>query len=285
MDDWFWAGLYGRRHSQVDGDAFYRALVRDQPGASCFSNARRFVEHYAALRERALERPTAAGDTLVPKPAVWPAPEGHFTNFVRLPRARLPADIVPGARRLRCSLPSNPRFTIVEPLQVGLDRLAQTFTASVGSSASWDGHLVVVKIYQDSLAENDWLRGSTSPGYLQELESEGAPEDWKPLWHSAANEAAAYEHLEVLQGSVLPWYHGVFDVSALWLPASRAQPVARFDLPSGESAYGLVIERLHAPTLYDIASGMRDPSVDRGLLWTTRYKDLVGSPIQCSSTA
>jgi hypothetical protein len=98
----------------------------------------------------------------------------------------------------------------VESLVTGANRLSQTLKARVVSPRAPDERLVVVKICQDSLGKVDWFLPPPSPEELSQLETAPMPGDWKPLWYKAANEAAAYEHLEVLQGSVLPWFFGVF---------------------------------------------------------------------------
>jgi hypothetical protein len=193
--DWFWSGTYGRHHSQEFAHAWHESMTGDpDPPISAFSNARLHAEHCAALRERALDRPTAVGDTLIPTPAVWPAEDGYF-------------------------LPPDAKFEIAECLQVGPERFSQTFTARVVSSEVLDEHFVVLKIYQDSLGKNQYLDPPPSLKDLAELEPIQASDD--SLQYIAATEAAAYQHLEVLQGSVLPWFCGTFSVGSLILSRRR----------------------------------------------------------------
>jgi hypothetical protein len=211
MSEWFRVGVDGRQHSQAYSDAFYDSLVHDQP-PRLFDNYRLWAEHYAALRERALECPTAVGDTLIPKPAIWPAEDGYFTNFLRLPKATLPPDVWLPAKRPHVPLPPDAKLEIAECLQVGPERFSQTFRARVVSSEVLHEHFVVLKIYQDSLGQN----GLEPPPPLEVLERwETMPSPRKSLRYSGVIEAAAYQHLEVLHGSVLPWFYGAFDVSLL----------------------------------------------------------------------
>jgi hypothetical protein len=211
MQDWVFTGALSQQHSEDYADAFYDNLVCDQP-CNPFTNARLFAEHYGALRKRALERPTAVGDTLIPQPAVWPTEEGNFTNFKRLPKATVPSGFLPAEKRSYLPLPSNAQFCIVECLSTGPNRFSQTFKARTVPKSEPDELIVVLKICQESLARNAWLSLAASPADLEKWETTPAPQDWQPLWLDAATEAAAYEHLETLQGTVLPWYYGAFSV-------------------------------------------------------------------------
>jgi hypothetical protein len=220
MQDWFWSGTYGRRHSQEYAHAWHESMTGDpDPPVSAFSNARLHAEHCAALRERALDRPTTVGDTLIPKPSAWPAEEGNYTNFLRLPKAKLPPDVSLPANRPHFPLPPDAKFEIAECLQVGPERFSQTFKARVVSSEVLDEHFVVLKIYQDSLGKNQYLEPPPSLKDLAELEAMQASVD--SLLYIAATETAAYQHLEVLQGSVLPWFYGTFSVGSLILSRRR----------------------------------------------------------------
>jgi hypothetical protein len=238
-DGWFWVGVYGQQQPPADNDAIYESLVHDQP-PSLFSNARLYAEHYAALCERALERPTAVGDILIPQPAVWPAEDGNFTNFLRLPKATLPPDFPLPARRPHSPLPPNAKFAIAECLQAGPELFSQTFKARVVSSDMPDEHFVVLKICQESLGKNG-LDPRPTPEDLQRLETWRSPGD--TLRYKGATEAAAYQHLEVLQGSVLPWFYGAFLASCLRLSRRRLTRLSvrlavwRVSLRSGPRIY------------------------------------------------
>jgi hypothetical protein len=98
----------------------------------------------------------------------------------------------------------------VECLQVGPERFSQTFKARVVSPEVPEERFVVLKIYQESLGQNG-LKSPPSPEDLEQMETWRSPGD--TLRYTGATEAAAYQHLEVLHGSVLPWFYGAFDVS------------------------------------------------------------------------
>jgi hypothetical protein len=107
MEDWTWTGVYGMPYSEEDEIVWLGSLVKDQPQLNSFSNAQVFAEHFTALQQRALDRPTVVGDTLIPKPAVWPGHTGKFTNFLRLPKATLPTGVLPAFKRQCTPLPAD----------------------------------------------------------------------------------------------------------------------------------------------------------------------------------
>jgi hypothetical protein len=165
-----------------------------------FETADQFLSIYEPLRQRALARPLAVGDTLLLQPPGTPPPSAHcdFESLCKKPSIRKGQKLVP---RPFISVPVCPTVEVVQCVQSGLGKQAQVYLVKLHEAGA--EHLVVLKVFQESLF--DYPLMSRDRNTI-------ATRNWPTGWERAAYEEAAYQALELFQGTNIPWLYGRYFV-------------------------------------------------------------------------
>ncbi|GAA5854040.1 hypothetical protein JCM8547_008202 [Rhodosporidiobolus lusitaniae] len=193
------------------------------------------LEAYHARRRPAVADPLEKTSVLA-----WQGPNLYprTTPPSEYPDQRLPSPSPHPPRPLLTSLlsPSSPShdgpgwsLRLIDPVQQGTDKWSQVWRCRVvhprgGANAGDRKETVLLKLRHEAL-------------FPEPMDFDSSPEheswNWWPAEHLVEREAACYSRFQAVQGRDVPLCYGFY----------------RFDLPSGETAVGVVLEDLSETTI------------------------------------
>ncbi|KDQ56183.1 hypothetical protein JAAARDRAFT_79592 [Jaapia argillacea MUCL 33604] len=213
----------------------------------------RALEDLLELREKALDNPLKADDTLsCYGPSLFPCTIKCNTTPTS-PSYRTPISLL--LEPPRNDLNSPLVLRLVQPLQTGTDCFGQVWKCHViahpnfRSSADSPPITVVLKLYQQSLA----------PLPAWEVMCRRVTERYCPIDHVARREDKASELLSNLQGTFLPYSYGIYE----------------FEPPCGEKSWGHITEFIDGLTFGDFVMAHKDNRMVLEQLFTSFMRDIV----------